>query len=389
MTDLDDTGAGPLGEDFEADDFEAEPHYPFAPPQQWVILSGQVTPDALSVYVFTMAHLNPLTGRFDANFGRKRVAERFGRSLDWVDKQFRVLLGAGAMTRRHMWWIDKNDRTRRGPGRVPEPVDPGTGQRRAQAPNRWRVRMVPPGGAAYAGPIRIAEFYDRSLIDKRVTEAARDDTGQGGGATQRPPSDQGKPEEPQAAGGPPHSGPPPAATQRPPGAATQRPKRTQVGKITEKEKEGGPPPSTPAPVADATGPENDLQTSPVTPQPQTGNPPPARARARALAGTAACAAIDTNPDIGLAKLEQLIAASDRRLTQLQVIGRAARLRAWHSPPADTPDPQQRPPRRRRRAPRGVRAPDPASVPRAAPASPSSTRPGAVSTRLPQPTRWAS
>jgi hypothetical protein len=206
-------------EDFDVEDFEVENHYPFAPPQQWVILSEHVTGDQLAVYTFTMAHLNPLTGKFHANFGRRRVAERFGKSLDWVDKQFRGLIAAGAVTRRHMYWVDFNDRSATGPGRTTEPFD-DAGHKRAQAPNRWRIRMIPQGGPTYPGPIRIAEFYDPSLIDQRVAAV-------GGAATQRPGSDQGKQESSQVNGG--------AATQRPGGAATQRPKRPRTGKTTNEE----------------------------------------------------------------------------------------------------------------------------------------------------------
>lgn len=206
--------------DFVADeDFEAaEDFFAWAPVQQWAALNSEVDESALAVLTFTMCHLNPLTGRFDANFGRMRVAERFGKSVDWVDKRFRGLIKAGALSKQHMYWIDANDR-RAGAARSPERIDPDTGAKRAQAPNRWRVRMSPPGAAAYPGPVNIGEYYRPERVTKRVNAA-------GGAVAQRPPSDQAKHEKTAVRGG--------AAAQRRGGAAAQRPKQSRKGTTTER-----------------------------------------------------------------------------------------------------------------------------------------------------------
>ncbi|WP_330186025.1 hypothetical protein OHB26_39375 (plasmid) [Nocardia sp. NBC_01503] len=208
------------GLDFEADDFEAEEFYPFATTQQWAVLNTDIDESALAVLTFTMCHLNPHTGKFDAKFGRKRVAERFNRSLDWVDKQYNKLIAAGALSKRHMFWSD-GAKT----GRTPDQIDPETGKRRSPAPNRWRVRMNPPGGAAYPGATKIAEYYKSDLVSKRLA-------GQGVAATQRPVSDQAKPEGSPAGGVAAAQRLGVAATQRPGLAAAQRPERTRKGKTT-------------------------------------------------------------------------------------------------------------------------------------------------------------
>lgn len=180
--------------------------YPFAPPQQWVLLCPELTADEVGVYVFVMCHLNPHEGKVDTRFARSRIAERFNRSLDWVDKRLKRLVAVGALSKQAMYWRDAHSHSR---GRTSEPVAED-GTKRAQAPNQMRIKLRPPSGPAYPGPIRIAEFYDSRLIERRTGAA------QPPAASQRPPSDQGGYSDPSQQGGgaatqrppqPPHSGP--------------------------------------------------------------------------------------------------------------------------------------------------------------------------------------
>ncbi|WP_280462850.1 hypothetical protein [Nocardia carnea] len=234
---------------FVADDeFEAaEDFFPFAPVQQWAALNTDIDESALAVLTYTMCHLNPLTGKFDANFGRKRVAERFGRSTDWVDKQYKTLIKAGAMTKQAMYWIDPPPRQADAP-RTTERMNPETGKKREQAPNRWRVRMSPPGGAAYPGPVNIGEYYRTERVGKRLASQGIE----GVAAHQRPRPDQRKrhktpgqrvaaPQRPRV-----------AAPQRPPVAAPQRPKLSSKGTTAGRKAEAA---SSSAPATTTTPPE--------------------------------------------------------------------------------------------------------------------------------------
>ncbi|MBB3665982.1 hypothetical protein FB384_004941 [Prauserella sediminis] len=178
-------------EDFEAeDDFESDFVWPWGQTQHWVVF-GDATADELGVYSFIMAHVNPHTGKLTARFGRKRIAERFGKSLDWVDKRLKALAEKDAMQKKPMYWRDAKDHSR---GRSVNPTD-SYGNKRAQAPNRYRVRIAPPKGQSHPGPISVGEFYKPSKMAARLESQRRSDDesetpGEGGAANQRPGSDQ-------------------------------------------------------------------------------------------------------------------------------------------------------------------------------------------------------
>ena len=317
--------------DFVPDDeFDADEFFPFAPVQQWAALSVDITAEQLAVLTFTMCHLNPLTGRFDAKFGRGRVAERFGKSLDWVDKQFKGLVAAGAMTKQHMYWLDAKNRSATAP-RSTEPVDPETGAKRAQASNRWRVRMKPAGGASYPGPVNIGEFYSPGKVASRLA-------GQGGAAEERPPREPPKQQPSTGTGGAAVQRPGGAAEERPGGAAVQRPKQSREGTITDRETKdrGACPPDPPKPAAAAAGPDNNRnrRSSTGSKRKTRGNPLTAHARkgrARELAGPAAVAALAADPLLSIDDLVDVIVRSNPRLTQAQATSRAAALAAWDRP----------------------------------------------------------
>jgi hypothetical protein len=330
--------------DTEFETFEtAEVYYPFAPVQQWVVLSPDCGEAQLAVLMFVMAHLNPHTGKFDAHFGRRRIAERFGRSLDWVDKQLAGLVKLGALTKTPMFWVDANDHSK---GRSTQRLAPD-GTKRSQAPNRYRVHLEPPAKADYPGPIKIAEYYRPGEITRR-----RKTAGQEGAATQRPGSDQAnvdnsrglaeqptetrgsdqpEPEKPQAKGGPLHSGwggrPRTAG-----GAAAQRPKRTRVERTRVERSRGKTTTAAAAEPPDGGSlPPNNSGNSPyrvATKSKLVRNP--LHARARNDAGPAACDAIDSNPDITQDELQRIIADGQPNLTQAQVVVRASALRSHES-----------------------------------------------------------
>lgn len=308
--------------DFVADDEfdDAEDFFPYAPVQQWAVLSDRITAEQVAVLAFTMSHLNPSTGRFDAKFGRNRVAERYQKSLDWVDKQFKGLVAAGAMTKQHMYWIDAKSRT----ARSPEGVDPETGVKRAQASNRWRVRMSPPAASAYPGPVNIGEFYNPGKIATRLSRSDSPAT------LQRPPSDQRKQRGSAGARGAAAQRPGGAAPERPGGAAVQRPKQTHKGTNTGKKTKdrGAYPPDPPEPAADAAGPNNINKLDQNLASKTTPRRNHLHARARELAGPEAVAAVASNLSITEGELAAIVATSDPNLTQAQCFGRAAALMAW-------------------------------------------------------------
>jgi hypothetical protein len=121
---------------------------------------------------------------------------------------------------------------------------------------------------------------------------------------------------------------------------TNRPPKQSLGKrSTEQHSSGGPPPRTPpAPAADAAGTEQQGQPD-LSEETDKGScvRNPQHARARKLAGPAACEAIDTDPDIALVELERIVSGADPRLTQGQVVYRAAALQAWERKAARSPD----------------------------------------------------
>lgn len=306
--------------DFEPDDeFDVEDFFPYAPVQQWVVLCDQVTAEQLAVLTFTMCHLNPATGRFDANFGRKRVAERFHKSLDWVDKQFKGLVAVGAMTRRHMYWTNTKSHTKRSPERI----DPETGVKRAQAPNRWRVRMNPPAGQAHPGPVNIGEFYKPDKITDRLQK--REEV-----AGERPPDEQRKPGKTAAQEGAARQRLGGAAVERPGGAAVQRPKLTERRTNTRRKtkERGACPPNPPKPAASAAGTNSggDVAKGGTTDGDQRKSA--LHARARELAGPVAVAAVTADSSITETELAKVISQASPQLTQGQCVGRAATLLAW-------------------------------------------------------------
>lgn len=117
-------------------------------------------------------------------------------------------------------------------------------------------------------------------------------------------------------------------------SASKNNKQEQLEEL-DQEHPGGLPPEPPAPAADAAGTNNSGNSASVitTQSSSVVNSP--HAHARELAGVAACAAIDRDPNITQAELEVIIRESFAgELTQGQVVGRAASLLAWErKPPA--------------------------------------------------------
>jgi len=167
----------------DEDSYEFDDFYPFTAAQAWVVLST-ANPNELAVYQFVCAHLNLTTGKLEGHPSRDRIAERFSKSVDWVDRQVKGLVELGAVEKVYEYWDAAAKRRTRQPARP-------DGAKNAQTSNTYRVKLKPPQGAAYAGPITIAEYYKPALIEKRVQGTSDQrkedvDAGQTRAATVRP-----------------------------------------------------------------------------------------------------------------------------------------------------------------------------------------------------------
>lgn len=320
-------------DDFQAEDFEAdELNFPYAPPQQWVVLNDQVSADELSVYTYLMAHMNPYNNKFHARPGRGRIAERFGKSLDWVDKRLTGLVKHGALTKQSRYWTDNRDHAK---GTTDKSRD-DAGVKRSQAPNKYVVHLKPAARERYTGPIKVKEYYEPHRIRERVEAYGGkmpETPGEWGAATQRPGFDQGKqdaePADPAASeppGGPPHSGPGGAATQRPGGPPHSGPKE-HGGKEHGEEKDHKEPFGDTQKVPDLQKVYGETAGHSAYGETKQGElvSNHLHARARSKAGPAACQALEANPLISQADLADVIREETPGLSDGQATGRAATL----------------------------------------------------------------
>lgn len=160
----------------EDDRYEFDGFFPFTAAQAWVVLSS-ANPNELAVYQFVCAHLNLTTGKVEGHPSRDTLAERFGKSVDWVDRAVKGLVELGAVEKVYEYWDAVEKRRTRRPVRL-------DGTKNAQTSNVYRVKLKPPQGAFYPGPITIAEYYKPALIEDRVHGAVGgEEGGKGAGRT--------------------------------------------------------------------------------------------------------------------------------------------------------------------------------------------------------------
>lgn len=144
----------------EDDRYEFDGFFPFTAAQAWVVLSA-ANPNELAVYQFVCAHLNLTTGKVEGHPSRDTIAERFSKSVDWVDRQVKGLVELGAVEKVYEYWDAAEKRRTRRSVRL-------DGTKNAQTSNVYRVKLKPPHGTFYQGPISIAEYYKPALIEDRV-----------------------------------------------------------------------------------------------------------------------------------------------------------------------------------------------------------------------------
>lgn len=168
----------------------------------WVSLHPDVDEGALAVATFISTYRSTTSDQMPF-VGRKTIARRFTRSLDWVDTRTRVLCDIGYLARIPVYRDAlTGERT----------LDPtaADGTPNARTSNDWLFSDVPPMGDHHPHPVMSSEHEHPERIGKRIADRAKvaDALGQRGGrspaagvrAGQTPPSDPETPGQGVAAG---------------------------------------------------------------------------------------------------------------------------------------------------------------------------------------------
>ena len=205
--------------DFAPQSLHTPGFFPRALVPDWITFHPDLNEGALSVAQFLQAFADP-NGSLPT-IGRKRIAERFGKSVDWVDRRTRDLARAGWLVKVPMYrHAETGERT------LEQFTD--TGAANAQTSNTWIVRDVPPLGDEHPHPISSSEFCHPEKIAERIAARRKLAAAMEGGRTtaaggqpaaksENPSSDPGR-----------TTAAPPAAPQRP----KQEPKETRPKRTT-------------------------------------------------------------------------------------------------------------------------------------------------------------